>query len=231
MHCRALFLRMVERIWATNFQFPGGACCRQGRAGRRDAAAGRDAGRLGRRLGQTGANPRAGRIYSADRLRAAGHRRGEGFDQNMASPWWRSKGASWAAVLRWWPRAGRGILYGLLYGLELGIASKPQAMANLMTLNRNGQAITLQRAAGERVTDLGGLKRLIDRSAPGSYTFAHTFLPAPMPCGFTTGWRAPASSLQRCAPSTVLNVSVVVILWQCQPPGYRSKPSRWERNR
>ncbi|WP_048983281.1 ABC transporter substrate-binding protein, partial [Klebsiella pneumoniae] len=25
------------------------------------------------------------------------------------------------------------------------------------------------------VTDLGGLKRLIDRSAPGSYTFAHTF--------------------------------------------------------
>ncbi len=30
------------------------------------------------RLGQTGANPRAGRIYSADRLRAAGHRRGEG---------------------------------------------------------------------------------------------------------------------------------------------------------
>ncbi len=33
---------------------------------------------LGRRLGQTGANPRAGRIYSADRLRAAGHRRGEG---------------------------------------------------------------------------------------------------------------------------------------------------------
>ncbi len=32
MHCRALFLRMVERIWATNFQFPGGACCRQGAA-------------------------------------------------------------------------------------------------------------------------------------------------------------------------------------------------------
>ncbi len=68
------------------------------------------------------------------------------------------------------------ILYGLLYGLELGIASKPQAMANLMTLNRNGQAITLSSELQEKgVTDLGGLKRLIDRSAPGSYTFAHTF--------------------------------------------------------
>ncbi len=49
------------------------------------------------------------------------------------------------------------ILYGLLYGLELGIASKPQAMANLMTLNRNGQAITLSSELQEKgVTDLAG---------------------------------------------------------------------------
>ncbi len=90
-----------------------------------------------------------------------------------------SKEASWAAVrdkLVAGELDAAHILYGLLYGLELGIASKPQAMANLMTLNRNGQAITLSSELQEKgVTDLGGLKRLIDRSAPGSYTFAHTF--------------------------------------------------------
>jgi len=45
-----------------------------------------------------------------------------------------------------------------------------------MTLNRNGQAITLSSELQEKgVTDLGGLKKLIDQQAPGSYTFAHTF--------------------------------------------------------
>ena len=48
-------------------------------------------------------------------------------------------------------------------------------MANL-TLSQNGQAITLSSELAEKgVTDLGGLKTLIDRSAPGTYTFAHTF--------------------------------------------------------
>lgn len=42
------------------------------------------------------------------------------------------------------------ILYGLLYGLELGIAGKPQQMANLMTLNQNGQAITLSSDLAEK---------------------------------------------------------------------------------
>lgn len=51
------------------------------------------------------------------------------------------------------------ILYGLLYGLELGIAGKPQQMANLMTLNQNGQAITLSSDLAEKgVRDLDGLK-------------------------------------------------------------------------
>ncbi|SYJ13003.1 CmpA/NrtA family ABC transporter substrate-binding protein [Klebsiella pneumoniae] len=103
----------------------------------------------------------------------------KGFDQKYGITLVASKEASWAAVrdkLVAGELDAAHILYGLLYGLELGIASKPQAMANLMTLNRNGQAITLSSELQEKgVTDLGGLKRLIDRSAPGSYTFAHTF--------------------------------------------------------
>lgn len=103
----------------------------------------------------------------------------KGFDKKYGITTAPSKEASWAAVrdkLVAGELDAAHILYGLLYGLELGIASKPQAMANLMTLNRNGQAITLSSELQEKgVTDLGGLKRLIDRSAPGSYTFAHTF--------------------------------------------------------
>ncbi|ONG06611.1 nitrate/bicarbonate ABC transporter substrate-binding protein [Klebsiella pneumoniae] len=51
------------------------------------------------------------------------------------------------------------------YGITL-VASKEASWA----------AVRDKLVAGEKgVTDLGGLKRLIDRSAPGSYTFAHTF--------------------------------------------------------
>ena len=103
----------------------------------------------------------------------------KGFDKKYGITLVPTKEASWAAVrdkLVSGELDAAHVLYGLLYGLELGIASKPQAMANLMTLNRNGQAITLSGELQEKgVTNLGGLKRLIDRSAPGSYTFAHTF--------------------------------------------------------
>ncbi|MDH0487610.1 ABC transporter substrate-binding protein [Klebsiella michiganensis] len=103
----------------------------------------------------------------------------KGFDKKYGITLVPSKEASWAAVrdkLVAGELDAAHILYGMLYGLELGIASKPQAMANLMTLNRNGQAITLSSELQEKgVTDLGGLKKLIGQQAPGSYTFAHTF--------------------------------------------------------
>ena len=103
----------------------------------------------------------------------------KGFDKKYGITLVPSKEASWAAVrdkLVAGELDAAHILYGMLYGLELGIASKPQAMANLMTLNRNGQAITLSSELQEKgVTDLGGLKKRIDQQAPGSYTFAHTF--------------------------------------------------------
>ncbi len=130
----------------------------------------------------------------------------KGFDQKYGITLVASKEASWAAVrdkLVAGELDAAHILYGLLYGLELGIASKPQAMANLMTLNRNGQAITLSSELQEKgVTDLGGLKRLIDAARRAVTPSPIPFLPAPMPCGFTTGWRAPASiPSTMCAPS------------------------------
>lgn len=68
----------------------------------------------------------------------------KGFDQKYGITLVASKEASWAAVrdkLVAGELDAAHILYGLLYGLELGIASKPQAMANLMTLNRNGRRL------------------------------------------------------------------------------------------
>lgn len=103
----------------------------------------------------------------------------KGFDKKYGITLVPSKEASWAAVrdkLTNGELDAAHVLYGLLYGLELGIASKPQPMANLMTLNRNGQAITLSTELQEKgVTDLAGLKKQIGQSAPGTYTFAHTF--------------------------------------------------------
>ena len=103
----------------------------------------------------------------------------KGFDKKHGITIVPTKEASWAAVrdkLVAGELDAAHILYGLLYGLELGIAGKPQQMANLMTLNQNGQAITLSSDLAEKgVRDLDGLKKLIAQQAPGTYTFAHTF--------------------------------------------------------
>ena len=103
----------------------------------------------------------------------------KGFDKKHGITIVPTKEASWAAVrdkLVAGELDAAHILYGLLYGLELGIAGKPQQMANLMTLNQNGQAITLSADLAEKgVRDLDGLKKLIGQQAPGTYTFAHTF--------------------------------------------------------
>lgn len=90
-----------------------------------------------------------------------------------------SKEASWAAVrdkLLSGELDAAHALYGMIYGLQLGAAGPQHDMAVLMTLNNNGQAITLSnqfRQAG--VTDAATLKKHIDASAKGTYTFAQTF--------------------------------------------------------
>ncbi len=66
-------------------------------------------------------------------------------------------------------------LYGLLYGLQMGIGSAPRDMALLMNLNQNGQSIVMSRALAERgARDGAGLAALM-RAASRRYTFAHTF--------------------------------------------------------
>jgi nitrate/nitrite transport system substrate-binding protein len=122
----------------------------------------------------------------------------KGFDKKYGITLVPTKEASWAAVrdkLVSGELDAAHVLYGLLYGLELGIAGKTQSMANLMTLNQNGQGITLSSDLLDKgVTDGESLKKLIGQSAP-----EHTPLPIPSrpaltPCGSITGWRARAST-------------------------------------
>ncbi|CAB3930642.1 CmpA/NrtA family ABC transporter substrate-binding protein [Achromobacter insolitus] len=89
-----------------------------------------------------------------------------------------SKEASWAAVR---DKLMNGeldmahVLYGLVYGVHLGIGGPKKDMAVLMSLNQNGQAITLSdklRVAGVR--DGESLAKLM-ASDKREYTFAQTF--------------------------------------------------------
>ncbi len=103
----------------------------------------------------------------------------KGFDKKYGIRILPSKEASWAAVrdkLVSGELDAAHALYGLIYGLELGIAGKAQPMATLMTLNQNGQAISLSADLLEKgITTPDALQKLIAASEPGAYTFAHTF--------------------------------------------------------
>ena len=89
-----------------------------------------------------------------------------------------SKEASWAAVrdkLTNGELDAAHVLYGLIYGVHLGVGGPQKDMAMLMTLNHNGQAITLAKQLNEKgVTDGATLKALIDKKEK-EYTFAQTF--------------------------------------------------------
>lgn len=97
-----------------------------------------------------------------------------------------SKEASWAAVrdkLLNGELAMAHVLYGLIYGVQMGIGGPRKDMAVLMNLNQNGQAITLSSKlsqAGAR--DGESLARLM-ASEKREYTFAQTF-----PTGTHTMW-------------------------------------------
>ena len=67
------------------------------------------------------------------------------------------------------------ILYGMVYGVHLGIGGLQQDMAVLMTLNHNGQGISLASHLREQgVSDGPSLAALV-KAQPGKYSFAHTF--------------------------------------------------------
>ena len=71
------------------------------------------------------------------------------------------------------------VLYGLVYGVHLGIGGPKKDMAVLMTLNQNGQAITLSKKLADRgAVDAASLAKVMaaDKRPDGeARTFAQTF--------------------------------------------------------
>lgn len=101
-----------------------------------------------------------------------------GFDKKYGIKITPSKEASWAAIR---DKTVNGeldaahVLYGLVYGVQMGIGGQQKDMALLMTLNHNGQGITLSNQVKDKgVTSGATLKRLIDNENR-DYTFAQTF--------------------------------------------------------
>ncbi|MDO8450982.1 MAG: CmpA/NrtA family ABC transporter substrate-binding protein, partial [Rhodoferax sp.] len=67
------------------------------------------------------------------------------------------------------------VLYGLIYGVHLGVGGAKKDMAVLMNLNHNGQAITLSKKLADKgAVDGAGLARLM-AAEKREYTFAQTF--------------------------------------------------------
>jgi nitrate/nitrite transport system substrate-binding protein len=102
----------------------------------------------------------------------------KGFDKKYGIKIVPSKEASWAGVR---DKLSNGeldaahVLYGLIYGLQLGVGGPQKDMAVLMTINNNGQGITLNNELKAKgVTDGASLARLV-KAEPKEWTFAQTF--------------------------------------------------------
>jgi nitrate/nitrite transport system substrate-binding protein len=101
-----------------------------------------------------------------------------GIDQKYGVKIIPTKEASWASVrdkLLSGENDMTHLLYGMAYGIQLGIGGPKRDMNVLMTLNHNGQAITLSKKLAEKgAVDLPGLVKLMG-SEKREYTFAQTF--------------------------------------------------------
>ena len=101
-----------------------------------------------------------------------------GFDKKYGVKIIPTKEASWAGVrdkLTTGELDFAHVLYGLIYGVHLGIGGTKKNMAVLMTLNNNGQAITLaKKLADKGAVDGPGLAKLM-AAEKREYTFAQTF--------------------------------------------------------
>ena len=101
-----------------------------------------------------------------------------GFDKKYGIKIVPSKEASWAAVrdkLVNGELDAAHVLYGLIYGVQMGVGGPKKDMAVLMNLNNNGQAITLSNQLKDKgAVDGPKLKALIDKEKR-EYTFAQTF--------------------------------------------------------
>ncbi|MEW6688731.1 MAG: CmpA/NrtA family ABC transporter substrate-binding protein [Pseudomonadota bacterium] len=101
-----------------------------------------------------------------------------GFDRKHGLHFVLQKQASWAAVrdkLLAGELDAAHVLYGLAYGVQLGVGGPRRDMAVLMTLNANGQGISASRALAESgAVDGASLARLV-RARPREHVFAQTF--------------------------------------------------------
>jgi nitrate/nitrite transport system substrate-binding protein len=101
-----------------------------------------------------------------------------GIDQKYGVKIIPSKEASWASVrdkLLSGENDMTHLLYGMAYGIQLGVGGPKKDMNVLMTLNNNGQALTLSKKIADKgATDLAGLAKLM-QTDKREYTFAQTF--------------------------------------------------------
>lgn len=101
-----------------------------------------------------------------------------GFDKKYGIKIIPSKESSWASVrdkLVNGELDAAHVLYGLIYGVQMGVGGNKKDMAVLMTLNNNGQAITLSKKLADKgAVDGAGLAKLM-QTDKREYTFAQTF--------------------------------------------------------
>jgi nitrate/nitrite transport system substrate-binding protein len=101
-----------------------------------------------------------------------------GFDRKYGIAIRPARQASWSAVrdkLAAGELDAAHVLYGLVYGVQLGIGGAPRDMAVLMTLSANGQGISVsRRLADSGVADGASLAKLVHAGAR-RLVFAQTF--------------------------------------------------------
>ena len=101
-----------------------------------------------------------------------------GFDKKYGVKIIPTKEASWAGVRDKLVNAELDmahVLWGLIYGVQMGVAGPKKDMAILMNLNHNGQAITLSRKLADKgAVDGASLAKLM-ATEKREYTFAQTF--------------------------------------------------------
>ncbi|GAC1532264.1 MAG: CmpA/NrtA family ABC transporter substrate-binding protein [Ramlibacter sp.] len=101
-----------------------------------------------------------------------------GIDQKYGVKIIPSKESSWASVR---DKLVNGeldmahVLYGLIYGVHLGTAGPKKDMAVLMSLNNNGQAITLSKKLADKGAVDGASLAKVMATDKREYTFAQTF--------------------------------------------------------
>lgn len=101
-----------------------------------------------------------------------------GFDKKYGVKIVPTKEASWAGVR---DKLVNGeldmahVLWGLIYGVHLGVGGPKKDMAILMNLNHNGQAITLSKKLSDKGAVDGATLAKLMASDKREYTFAQTF--------------------------------------------------------